>query len=167
MLARTSLESLLPAVCPMIASWLCLMMANPKVPLEPTLLLIAHHNKVSFFFSGILRFIVPRKHFCLYTPACANMAAHTCIAYPFVSFPSVQWYYSFTCLFHILCILTYSFFQSGEGKRLRVGALNDPAEKAEAKYYLGGCEQYNDPCEKQSVVVRARCAAARLLGKCP
>lgn len=98
MLARTSLENLLPAVCPMIASWLCLMMANPKVPLEPTLLLIAHHNK------------------------------------------------------------------SGEGKRLRVGALNDPAEKAEAKYYLGGCEQYNDPCEKQSVVVRARCAAARLLG---
>lgn len=57
MLARTSLENLLPAVCPMIASWLCLMMANPKVPLEPTLLLIAHHNKVRYLVFLLCRYI--------------------------------------------------------------------------------------------------------------
>lgn len=77
MLARTSLESLLPAVCPMIASWLCLMMANPKVPLEPTLLLIAHHNKVSFFFRYIKVYCSKETllfvHTCLCKHGCTYM----------------------------------------------------------------------------------------------
>ncbi|KAK3864165.1 hypothetical protein Pcinc_030121 [Petrolisthes cinctipes] len=100
MLANVPLDCLLPAVCPLMSPWLCLIMANPKVPLEPTLLLIAHHNK------------------------------------------------------------------SGEGRKVRsgTGALSDSNEQGEVKYYLGGCDLYNDASEKQRVVVRARCAAAKLLG---
>lgn len=57
-------------------------------------------------------------------------------------------------------------YQSGEGRKVRsgTGALHDTNEQAEVKYYLGGCDLYNDINEKQRVVVRARCAAAKLLG---
>ncbi|XP_053648070.2 TATA-binding protein-associated factor 172 isoform X2 [Cherax quadricarinatus] len=98
MVANVSLDYLLPAVCPMVSSWLFLIMSSHKMPLDSTLLLIAHHNK------------------------------------------------------------------SGEGRRLRGSALSDPADKPEMKFYLGGCEQCNDTCEKQQITVRARCAAAKLLG---
>lgn len=40
------LSEVLPAVCPLVSQWLCLSMANPKVPLDPSLLLLAHHSKV-------------------------------------------------------------------------------------------------------------------------
>lgn len=45
-LACVSLSEVLPAVCPLVSQWLCLSMANPKVPLDPSLLLLAHHSKV-------------------------------------------------------------------------------------------------------------------------
>ncbi|XP_071538423.1 TATA-binding protein-associated factor 172 isoform X2 [Panulirus ornatus] len=99
MLANVSLDYLLPAVCPLVSSWFCLMMSNPKVPLDASLLLIAHHNK------------------------------------------------------------------SGEGRKLRASALSDPVDQAEMKFYLGSCDQCNDLSEKQRVIVRARCAAAKLLGR--
>ncbi|XP_042211205.1 TATA-binding protein-associated factor 172-like [Homarus americanus] len=99
MLANVSLDYLLPAVCPMVSQWLYLTMANPKVPLDVSVLLIAHHNK------------------------------------------------------------------SGEGRRLRGSALNDPTDKAEVKFYLGSCDQFSDANNKQKSVIRARCAAAKLLGR--
>ncbi|XP_068240504.1 TATA-binding protein-associated factor 172 [Palaemon carinicauda] len=99
MLENVSLSYLLMAVCPLVASWLYLAMASPKVPLDPSLLLIAHHNI------------------------------------------------------------------SREGKKLRISCLSDPGQKAEVKFYIGGCDQYNDYHERQSVVVRARCSAAKLLGR--
>ena len=45
-------------------------------------------------------------------------------------------------------------------------AGGESSEVMEAKYYLGGCDQYNNATEKQRVVTRARCAAAKLLGEC-
>lgn len=99
LLENVSLSCLLVAVCPLVASWLYLGMANPKVPLDPSLLLIAHHNI------------------------------------------------------------------SREGKKLRISCLSDPGQKAEVKFYIGGCDQFNDYHERQSVVVRARCSAAKLLGR--
>lgn len=53
--------------------------------------------------------------------------------------------------------------QSSEGRKVRIGG--DCSERVDAKYFLGGCDQYNDAAKRQQVVVRARCAAARLLGK--
>lgn len=46
---------------------------------------------------------------------------------------------------------------------MRIGG--DSSERVDAKYFLGGCDQYNDSTERQRVVMRARCAAARLLGE--
>lgn len=95
-LACVPLSEVLPAVCPLVSQWLCLSMANPKVPLDPSLLLLAHHSK------------------------------------------------------------------SGEGRKVRIGG--DSTERVDTKYFLGGCDQYNNTTERQRVVMRARCAAARLLG---
>lgn len=54
-------------------------------------------------------------------------------------------------------------WQSGEGRKLRIGG--DSSERVDVKYFLGGCDQHSDATERQRVVMRARCAAARLLGK--
>ncbi|XP_045616900.2 TATA-binding protein-associated factor 172 isoform X2 [Procambarus clarkii] len=45
MVGSVPLEALLPAVCPMVSSWLFLTMTNCKVPLDASLLLLAHHHK--------------------------------------------------------------------------------------------------------------------------
>ncbi|KAK8401952.1 hypothetical protein O3P69_001209 [Scylla paramamosain] len=41
------LAQVLPVVCPLVAQWLCLSMTSHKMAMEPSLLLLAHHNKSS------------------------------------------------------------------------------------------------------------------------
>ncbi|MPC08117.1 TATA-binding protein-associated factor 172 [Portunus trituberculatus] len=41
------LAQVLPVVCPLVAQWLCLSMTSHKLPMDPSLLLLAHHNKLS------------------------------------------------------------------------------------------------------------------------
>ncbi|CAL4082492.1 unnamed protein product, partial [Meganyctiphanes norvegica] len=101
MLECVSLECILPAVCPMMSSWLYLIMCNPQLPLDSALLLKAHHHKHQ-------------------------------------NKPSVG--------------------PSGCN-------LNQANNLSETKFYLGGCELISNPVERQRVVIRARCAGAKLLGR--
>ena len=43
-LACVPLSNLLMIICPVVSSWLCLIMINPRQPLDSSLLLLAHHN---------------------------------------------------------------------------------------------------------------------------
>ncbi|XP_076043200.1 histone acetyltransferase 1 isoform X2 [Oratosquilla oratoria] len=100
-LCAVALEKLLPAVCPLVPSWLCLMMGTAKTPLDPALMLQAQHNEK----------------------------------------------------------------MSDTRKRRLVPNLEETVERGEVKFYLGENDTQSDAKDKYCAVMKARCSAAKLLGK--